>query len=82
MVAIPCAGFAAPELEIGQSMVEPISTSLVRMSEFGPFHTLVVNAHQLYIHGFSERAVLRCREGLLVTVGAGDRTSTQFLRYV
>jgi diguanylate cyclase len=82
MVAIPCAGFAAPELEIGQPMVEPISTSLVRMSEFGPFHTLVVNAHQLYIHGFSERAVLRCREGLLVTVGAGDRTSTQFLRYV
>jgi diguanylate cyclase len=70
------------ELEMGQPMVEPISTSLLRMSEFGPFHALVVQAHQLYIDGFSEQAVLACREGLLVTGGAGDRASTQFLRYV
>jgi len=70
------------ELEIGHPMVEPISTSLVRMNEFGPFHALVANAHQLYIDGFSEHAVRACREGLLVTAGAGDRASTQFLRYV
>jgi hypothetical protein len=70
------------ELEKGQPMVEPISTSLVRMDGFGPFHALVLHAHQLYMGGFSEHAVLACREGLLVTAGAGDRASTQFLRYV
>ena len=63
-------------------MVEPISTSLVRMDGFGPFYALVLRAHQLYMGGFSEQAVLACREGLLVTAGAGDRASTQFLRYV
>jgi len=63
-------------------MVEPIGTGLVRMSEFGPFHALVPHAHQLYIDGFSEQAVLACREGLLLTAGAGDRASTQFLRYI
>jgi diguanylate cyclase len=67
---------------MGQSMVEPISTSLVRMSAFGPFHAIVVHAHRLYLEGFFDRAVLACREGLLVTAGAGDRSTTQFLRYV
>ena len=32
------------ELEKGQPMVEPISTSLVRMDGFGPFHALVLRA--------------------------------------
>ena len=63
-------------------MVGPISTSIVRVSEFGPFHALVDSAHKLYIDGFSEEAVLACRAGLLVTAGADDRVSTQFLRYV
>lgn len=52
-------------------MVKPLGTSLVRMDEFGPFHALVLRAHQLYMDGFSEHAVRACREGLLVT--AGDR---------
>ncbi len=63
-------------------MVGAVSTSVVRMSGFGPFHTLVQNAHKLYVDGFSEQAVLTCRAGLLVTAGAGDRASTQYLRYV
>jgi diguanylate cyclase len=62
-------------------MVAP-TTSLARVSEFGPFHGLVMHAHRLYIDGFSEQAVLACRQGLLVTGAAGDRASTQFLRYV
>ena len=67
---------------MGQSMVAPVSTSLVRLSEFGPFHAIVFQAHQLYLEGFFDRAVLACREGMLVTVGAGDRVTSQFLRYV
>ena len=63
-------------------MVEPISTAVVLSSSFGPFHAIVVRAHQLHLAGFFDRAVLACREGMLVTVGAGDRTTTQFLRYV
>ena len=63
-------------------MVGAVSSSVVRMSGFGPFHTLVQNAHKLYVDGFSEQAVLTCRAGLLVTAGAGDRASTQYLRYV
>src|SRR5665647_1202892 len=65
-----------------QSMVTPVSTSLVRLSEFGPFHAIVFRAHDLYLEGFFDRAVLACREGMLVTVSAGDRVTTQFLRYV
>jgi len=67
---------------MGQPMVEPISTSLVRLSEFGPFHAIVFHAHQLYLEGFFDRAVLACREGVVVSAGAGDMTTTQFLRYV
>jgi diguanylate cyclase len=63
-------------------MVKPMSTALIRTGEFGPLHALVARAHRLYIDGFSEQAVLACREGLLVTPGAGDRASTQYLRYV
>lgn len=67
---------------MGQSMVGSVSTSLVRISEFGPFNALVRNAHKLYSDGFSEQAVLACRQGQLVTAGADDRSSTHFLRYI
>jgi len=70
------------ELEIGHPMVDPISTSLVRMSEFGPFDALADHAHRLYMDGFSEHAVRACRECVLVTAGAGDKTTTQFLCYI
>jgi diguanylate cyclase (GGDEF)-like protein len=57
-------------------------TTLVRVGEFGPFDTLADAAHQLYMDGFSEQAVLACREWALVTKGAGDRITTQFLHYI
>lgn len=62
--------------------MEPISTSLVRLSSFGPFHAIVVRAHQLYLEGFFDQAILACREGVFVATVAGDRTTAQFLRYV
>src|SRR5665811_953715 len=67
---------------MGQSMVEPISTSLVQLSEFGPFDALPDLAHGQYMDGFSEDAVNTCRAGMLLTKGAGDRTTTQFLGYI
>ena len=63
-------------------MVKPTGTALVPVSEFGPFDALADRAHQLYMDGFSESAVHACREGVLVTTGAGDRSTTQFLRYI
>jgi len=63
-------------------MVTPVSDAVARVGEFGPFHALVPQAHQLYIDGFSERAILECRSGLMVTASAKDRASTQFLRYI
>ena len=63
-------------------MVGPIGTALVPMSDFGPFDALADRAHELYIDGFSERAVRACREGVLVTTSAGDLSTTRFLRYI
>ena len=59
-----------------------MSTALVPTSEFGPLQVLVVRAHRLYVDGFSEQAVRACREGVIVSTSAGDRTTTRFLRYV
>jgi len=63
-------------------MGEPTGAVLVPLGEFGMFDVLADRAHQLYIDGFSERAVRACREWVLVTTGAGDRATTQFLRYI
>jgi len=62
--------------------MEPISTSLVRISEFGPFDAFADDAHGLYMDGFSERALIACRAGMLVSVGGGDRATTRYLRYI
>ena len=56
--------------------------ALVVTSEFGPFDAFADGAHQLYLDGFSERAVLACRAGVLVTNAAGDKITSQFLRYI
>ncbi|HEY5179234.1 MAG TPA: GGDEF domain-containing protein [Dermatophilaceae bacterium] len=77
-----CADPGMGKLEMGQSKVEPISTSLVQLSEFGPFDAIPDLAHGQYMDGFSEDAVNTCRAGMLLTTGAGDRTTTQFLRYI
>ncbi len=63
-------------------MVEPISTSLVRISEFGPFDAFSDDAHGLYMDGFSEKALIACHAGMLVSVGGGDRATTRYLRYI
>ena len=59
-----------------------IGNALVLTSEFGPFDAFADRAHQLYMDGFSERAVLACRAGVLVTNAAGDKTTSHFLRYI
>ena len=82
MVVMTCADPGMGKLEMGQSKVEPISTSLVQLSEFGPFDAIPDLAHGQYMDGFSEDAVNTCRAGMLLTTGAGDRTTTQFLRYI
>ncbi len=75
---------AAPSAKVrdGAARVRPAGTALVLVSEFGPFDVFADRAHALYMDGFSESAVLACRESALVTVGAGDRVTTQFLLYV
>ena len=63
-------------------MLKPIGTTLVPVAEFGPFDALADRTHRFYMDGFSEQAVRACREGILVTTAAGDRSTTQFLRYI
>ena len=63
-------------------MVKPLGTAVVRISEFGPFDALSDIAHGQYMDGFSEDSVNTCRAGMLLTKGAGDRTTTQFLGYI
>lgn len=63
-------------------MVAGTRNALVLTSEFGPFDAFADRAHQLYLDGFSERAVLACREGLLVTNAAGDKITSHFLHYI
>ena len=63
-------------------MVTPICSELVPVGEFGPFDGFANNAHQLYIDGFSERAVRACREWVVVSTAGGDLATTRFLRYI
>lgn len=58
------------------------SRALVLVGEFGPFDALADNAHRLYIGGFAEQAVLACRQGRFVAIGAGDVPTARFLRYL
>jgi len=59
-----------------------MSTTLARISDFGPLDYLADRAHQLYLSGYSERAVLACRAWLPMTRSAGDRATTRFLCYI
>lgn len=60
----------------------PTSTTVARLSEFGPFDELADRAHQMYVEGFSERAVRACRVWMPMTRLAGDKATELFLRYV
>jgi diguanylate cyclase len=81
MILLPV---AAPSANVRDeaARVRPTGAALVLVSEFGPFHDLARRAHTMYLHGFSESAVLACRESALVSASAGDSVSTRFLLYV
>lgn len=66
----------------GPMSTAPMSTALVPTSEFGPLDVIADHAHKFYVDGFSEQAVRACREWAIVSTGAGDRTTTRFLRYI
>ena len=55
---------------------------LAVVGEFGPFDLIAERAHDQYLTGFCERSVATCREALPVVLGAGDRTTARYLRYV
>jgi hypothetical protein len=59
-----------------------LSTVLTRVGEFGPFDALADQAHQLYLAGYSDRAVHACRAWQRATRGAGDIITTRFLCYI
>ncbi|MGO4690060.1 GGDEF domain-containing protein [Glaciibacter sp. 2TAF33] len=56
--------------------------ALVQSSEFGVFDALADRAHQLYLTGYSERAVHACRAWRLATQSAGDTVTTRYLSYI
>jgi len=57
-------------------------TALVPVGEFGPFDALADRAHQLYLMGYSERAVDGCRAWKGAVRSAGDSMTTRFLCYI
>ena len=67
---------------MGGELSTATGTALIRRVEFGLFDALSDRAHELYIDGYSERAVRVCREAMFVAVGAGDVATAQFLRYI
>lgn len=78
---------ASPELPTpsgaSDQSVEPIAgKELAQVGEFGPLDALADHAHQLYLAGYSERAVEACRAGRLITRSVGDSTTTMYLCYI
>ena len=59
-----------------------VSRELVLVSEFGPLDDLAAVAHQSYIDGFSNRAVIQCRQWVCVSDAAGDQSTSLYLRYI
>lgn len=55
--------------------------ALVVVGEFGPFDALSDDAHQHYIDGFADRAVLACRTFQPVARAAGDLATWRYLLY-
>ena len=56
-------------------------TALVPLAEFGPFDALSDEAHQHYIDGFADRAVLACRTYQPLARAAGDLATLRYLLY-
>lgn len=56
--------------------------AVAAVSDFGPFNTLAVTAHALYLSGDRKRAADACRAGLVVVQRAGDLRTERFLHYL
>lgn len=81
MMLVPLEATGA-DVRHGKSRVDTMSTTLVRISAFGPLDYLADRAHQHYLAGYSEQAVLACRAWLPISRSAGDRATTRFLCYI
>lgn len=75
-------GTATSERAAPVADVAPLSGTVVRIGEFGPFDALADRAHMLYLTGYSERAVQACRAWRAATRSAGDRITTRYLCYI
>lgn len=62
-------------------MTEPAVSAVAVCSAFGPFDVLSDLAHEHYLDGYSERAVLAAREALPVARAAGDLRTVRYLHY-
>jgi diguanylate cyclase len=63
-------------------VIEGPGTDVCPVAEFGPFDRLADFAHALYLHGAAEEAILQCRQGVELTLAAGDESTTRYLFYV
>jgi diguanylate cyclase (GGDEF)-like protein len=61
--------------------VEQASSEVAVAGAFGPLDLLSDWAHELYLDGFSERAVVAAREAMPVAAGAGDLKTLRYLHY-
>jgi diguanylate cyclase (GGDEF)-like protein len=65
-----------------RALVPAAGRSLVPVGEFGVFDALAGEAHDLYIDGFSERALGLCRAWLTLTRAADDALTSRYLQYI
>jgi diguanylate cyclase len=81
VIAVPMEADGAwlVERESGGSSV---TSAILPIGEFGVFDALADRAHQLYLSGYSERAVHACRAFRLATRSAGDNITTRYLSYI
>src|SRR6476619_3910108 len=71
-----------PEPAWNGDVVEQSSDGVVaRSSAFGPLDLLSDWAHELYLDGYSDRAVVAAREAMPVAAGAGDLRTLRYLHY-
>ncbi|WP_372592793.1 diguanylate cyclase [Actinotalea sp.] len=61
---------------------ERVGTEVVAVGEFGVFDVLSDLAHECYVEGNSERAVVVCRRWRRLTEAAGDELTTRYLWYI
>jgi diguanylate cyclase (GGDEF)-like protein len=62
-------------------VVSAVDGVVATCSEFGPLDLLSDWAHEFYLDGFSERAVLAARQAIPLARAAGDLRTLRFLHY-